>query len=122
MRPTVAGDLDPDVRRLDVAVQDTEHLGLVKRQGHVADDGDLVVQRAASRQIAERPAVDELHRDVGSPVDLADLEDLADVRMIDARLRARLLEQAHRRRSMDDDTPCPREPARPGASAWHTSN
>ena len=69
---------------------------LVQRARDVADGLHLLVQRHALRGLAERAALDELHGDVRLALDLADLEHLADARVLDAGLRPRLLEQAQR--------------------------
>src|SRR5438309_2009592 len=46
-----------------------------------------------SRDLRERLAVDELHHDVEDAVLLAEIEDVRDVRMLDARRDARLVEE-----------------------------
>src|SRR5262249_20102392 len=56
-----------------------------------------LVERHLLGRLQERPALDELHGDVRFARHLADLEHLADVRVVDARLCARLLQEALRR-------------------------
>jgi hypothetical protein len=91
----VGGALDEDVAGLDVAVEDAELVGLVEGDGAVAEDHDLVMQRQLEA-VAQRLAGDQFHGDVGLALDLADLEDLADVGVVDAGLGAGLAEQAGR--------------------------
>ena len=55
-------------------------------------------QRAAPQALGERLALEQLHRDEQLAAVLADLVDLADVRMIDARGGARLAPEALARR------------------------
>ena len=70
--------------------------GLVRPREPVGDlDGELEEplhgERAGGEQLAERLALDELHRDVGQRARGADLIDRDDVRMVERRHRARFL-------------------------------
>ena len=73
--------------------------GLVRareRVGHLAGLGEQATKRSrAFRElIAQRPPVDELHRDVRRVVGAADLVDRDDARMVERRGRSRLLLEA----------------------------
>jgi hypothetical protein len=97
-RPLLRGALlDHDVRGLDVAVDDAEQVRRVHGLGDRLDHVHLLLDRHRLRGLGERQAVDELHGDVRLAGDLPHLEHLADVRVVDARLGAGLLEEAHRR-------------------------
>ena len=77
-----------DVRRLEVAMDDAARVqrGEARRgcRGRSATASERA-QRAASQPLGERFALEQLHRDEQPAVVLADLVDLADVRMVDAR-------------------------------------
>ncbi len=59
-------------------------MGFSERRNNLAAQGDGLVecQRPARQAGGERLALDQLHRDVQIPVDLANLVDRADVRVI----------------------------------------
>ena len=89
--------LDEDVGRLDVAMHQPLAMRGVERVGHVADDGDALLARHLLATARERLALDELQRDERQLVrQLADAVDLAHVGVLDARLRARLVDQPRR--------------------------
>ena len=68
----------------------------VQRLADVAHHLHPLDARHRLRGLAQRLAVDELERDERVAVELADAVDLADVRMLDARLGPRLLHQPAR--------------------------
>ena len=83
---------DHDVLGLQVAVDDA---GLVRlreaaRDLHREIERLLDGQRSAVDEVAQRPAVDELHREIRRGTGLADFEDRDDVRMIQRGRGARL--------------------------------
>ena len=90
----VAALFDHDVRRLQVAVDEAEPVRRVNGIGDVVHDRDLLLQRQRRRGARQRAPVDELHADVRAAGDLADLVHLADVRVLDARLRTRFVQKA----------------------------
>ena len=97
---------EPEVEDLDVAVlRDHQVLGLQipvddsgrVRLGEALGDLDAVVEQLFRRQgiarddeLAQRLALDELHRDVEGTVGLADVVDREDVRVVQRRCGARL--------------------------------
>ncbi len=83
-----------DVPRLQVAVDQPRPVGGVNGPRHVPQEPDLVLQRQLLGQLPQAAAVDELHGDVGAPLDLADLVDLADVRVVHPRLGPGLAQEA----------------------------
>jgi hypothetical protein len=84
------------VRRLDVAVDDAPGV----RAAETAGDLDRDVERERERQrtaldpLLDRLAFVERHHDEGLAVALLDRVDRADVRMVEGRRRARLLQEA----------------------------
>src|SRR5436190_828919 len=62
--------------------------------GDLADQAHALLDRQGVAQLGEAAPLDVLHGDVRPAVDLADLVDLADVGMLDARLGARLAQEA----------------------------
>ncbi len=103
-----AVDADEDVLRRDVAVHDAERVvvvvlelvGGVEPREHVDDDAQAHLRRKAQarlrgarEQATERVALHVLHDDVVALVARANLEDGNDVRVVDARGEARLLQE-----------------------------
>ena len=103
-----AVDADQDVLRRDVAVDEVEQLVVVvpelvrgvqagERVEHDADDDGhrnaLAARRGARQEARQRVALDVLHHEVVAAVAGADLEDGDDVRMVDRRREARLVEE-----------------------------
>ena len=91
---------DQNVRRLDVAMDDAELMGMSEAARDLRHDGDGVLDRERSllHALRQRSALIERHGEEEAAVTgLADVEDGADVRMIESRGRARLGEQAPRR-------------------------
>lgn len=84
------------VLHLEVSVHDAVLVGVRQR----ARGLDSVAQHRVGRQagraddVAQRPALHELHRDEGRTIDVAHIEDSADVRMIQGRSGPRLGQQA----------------------------
>ena len=71
-----------DVRRLDVAVDDAEPVGIIERAGDLgADPGDGLERHPArlAQMLVERDAVEQFHGDIGKAVRLADVVDGDDV-------------------------------------------
>jgi hypothetical protein len=85
---------DHDVGGLHVAVDEPQRVRRVDGVGHLGHDADDLFLGHPRGRLAERGAVDVLHRDVRTTVQLADLVDLADVRVMDARLHAGLVQPA----------------------------
>ena len=101
---------DEDVLRRDVAVDDAEELARRVRRSSCAAcspphasarmrrttpvrDRRRPCARQRAMQLRERVAVDLLHHEVEDVVLLAEVEDLRDVRVLDARRDARLVEE-----------------------------
>ena len=87
---------DEHVGRLEIAMDDAARVDRAKRGEHLRRDryrlGDA--ERAARQPLGERLAFEQFHREEQVVAILADVVDLADVRMIDARGRARLPPQS----------------------------
>ncbi len=87
---------DQDIARFDVQVNHPEPAGVLQRPRHLQDDrARLFVGQTAAfldhgRQTA---AVHEFHGEIEAPRGLADVNRLDDVRMVQARRRARLFEE-----------------------------
>jgi hypothetical protein len=58
-------------------------MGFMQRQCGIVDDLDFMMKTQAGPRRIQRSSGDELHRDVGFAVDLADFVDPADVGMIE---------------------------------------
>jgi hypothetical protein len=84
------------VRRLEVAVDQAAVVQRRQRGEHAERDRQRVrdAERAALQAIGQRLALEQLHGDEQRARILADLVDLADVRMVDARRRPRLAPEA----------------------------
>jgi hypothetical protein len=82
----VIESIDEDVRRLQIAMNDLPFMREVNRTRNVTDDRHLLLERELRRELFERLRIDPLHRDVETIALLSDIEDTADVRMIDPRL------------------------------------
>ena len=78
---------EEDVRRLQVAVHDPARVERLERGQHRERDRHRLrhAQRPALQPLAERLAFEQLHRDEELPLVLADVVELADVRVVDAR-------------------------------------
>jgi hypothetical protein len=76
-----------DVGRLDVAVHQPGPVGGVERRRDLLDDVHRAfgLQRAGSQERVQVDAVDEPHGDVEASVDLADVVDRHDVRVVESR-------------------------------------
>ncbi len=76
-----------DVRGLDVAVQHAVGVGVGERLGDLADEGDRAsrVHRPGRDEPVEPDTVDEPHVDVEPPVDLPEVVDGDDVRVLQPR-------------------------------------
>src|SRR5207302_10096769 len=87
---------DVDVRRLQIAVDDALGMGGAERRRELAADVDHALNRKTLASHAGRKtlALDVLHDDERGAVVLDDVVDRRDVRMRDARGRARLVEDA----------------------------
>ena len=70
--------------------------------GDLADEIHFLLERQRRGDAVERDAVNLLHGDVAVPGDLADLEHLADGRMIDARLGPSLALESFQRSGVGD--------------------
>jgi hypothetical protein len=92
-RPVLAA-LDEHVAGLHVPVDDAEPVRFVDRERHLLNDADLLLQRERRAHLVERVAVHVTHHDERDVVGHAGLEHLAYVRVEDAGLRARLLQEA----------------------------
>ena len=79
--PPVGGD--QDVRRLDVAMDDTVRVGVVEGRGEVAEDAQelLCVHAVLPDQVGERPPGDVLHHDQDAVVARDRVEDRDEVRV-----------------------------------------
>ena len=88
--------VDQDVAGLDVAVDDPRRVGGAERQRDVACDprgiGDLE-PTPVGQQALERPAVDPFHDDEGHPVRDVEVANADNVRVVQRRRRARILEE-----------------------------
>jgi hypothetical protein len=87
---------DHDVVGLEVAVLDPCRVRLGERVGHLHGDLERLARRElpAGQQVAQRAALDQLHRDPGDTRVLADVEHRDDVRVVERGGRARLLLEA----------------------------
>src|SRR6266705_2999926 len=77
---------DADVRWLDVAVNDAALVGERQTGKNVDDDVELRLQRkrlARLQQPFQIDSIDELHSDEQMPIDIAEVEDGDDVRMLE---------------------------------------
>jgi hypothetical protein len=83
-----------DVAGLEVPVDEAGGVGGVDRARHGREQGHDLSPREAGDCLVETDAIDVLHRDVGVALDLARLEHLANVRVIDPRLGASFAQQA----------------------------
>ena len=91
-----------DVVRLDISVDQPLPVSSIQTLGRLRDD----IRRSSRRKPANRPqqcleveALDETHREVQTPIDLAEVIDIDDVRMINGGGDPRLpLEQLPERR------------------------
>ena len=73
---------EQDVRWLDVAMDDAVAVRIGERAGELDADGEHPIAREAAlllQYLVERAAFDELHRDIGDVVGLADVVDRRDV-------------------------------------------
>ena len=90
----VAVGPDHHVVRLDVAVDDLRGVRDRQRFGDLPRDADGAFERQAlRRQLPQRRALDELHRDVAIGVDDAGLVDGDDVGVVERRGERRLAQQ-----------------------------
>ncbi len=88
---------EQDVRGLDVAVHDAARMRIGERVGHLhAERQDALIGHAALRleHLVERPAGDQLHRDIGDAIGLADVVDRRDIGMAERAGRGRLAQEA----------------------------
>ena len=83
---------DENVCRLDVAMDDAFRVRSVKAVGNLDGELEQLIDRQQMRpnQLTERPAFDELHRDERVALVLSYFINCADVRVVEARCRARL--------------------------------
>jgi hypothetical protein len=89
--------LQPEVRRLDVAVDHAALVGCLQSQGCLppdADDLDKRQLRLTLHAFVERLSFQELHGDEGRAAILADLVDMDDVVVLDRRGRLRFAQEA----------------------------
>jgi hypothetical protein len=86
---------DEDIRGLDVAVDDLARMRRVQRVCHLNRDVDEHVHRHrfSVDQVAERLAFEQLHGDELRALELVDLVDGADVRVVQRRRRARFTQK-----------------------------
>ena len=84
-----------DVRRLQVAMDDTPPMRVVQRRGDLYTPPDDVPgrRRRASDDLAQRVALDELEHDERQPVDVLHFVHAADVGVPELRCVLRLLQQ-----------------------------
>ncbi len=90
--------VDHHVRRLDVAVDDARRVRELERLAQLAHDAHALLQVEALvriEEVLELLALDELHDEVGNFVLLAEVVDLDDVRMVEARHGLRFAHEAH---------------------------
>ena len=88
---------DHHVLGLQVAVHDAGRVGFRKTLGDLDSEVEQPLggkRLARGDQLAQGPALDHLHRDVGGPVGLTDVVDRQDVGMVESRGGARLLLEA----------------------------
>jgi hypothetical protein len=83
-------------------VDQTEAVGRVDRLRHLLQEQDPLLEAELPGRRVQRPALHELHGDVGEAARFADLVDLADVGVVHARLDLRLPDQARRQVRMRD--------------------
>ena len=86
-----------DVLRLDVAMDHAQPVGVAEGIGHLASDGDGVVDRELSfalEPVPQRLARHERHHVVQQAVGLAAVEERQDVRMLESRGRPNLGQKA----------------------------
>ena len=95
-----------DVLGLEIAMHDAVGLRAAQRAGDLQGDGDGARRRHAARArqlVAQRPPLEELRRDEGLPVEIADVVEPHRVRVLDGRREVHLLHEAV------DDLPLTRE-------------
>ena len=84
----VAGP-DEDIGRLDVAVDDALVVDVVERQRHLQQGVEHGLDAAAG-QAGDRPALEQLHREKRPAVQLAVVEDVETMRVVQRRQRSEL--------------------------------
>jgi hypothetical protein len=91
-----AAGLDVHVARLEVPVHDSPGVREGEPLAQLLHDRELLAEVGGARadQVAQVPALEQLHRHVGEPVLLAEVVDGDDVRVVEPRRRLRLVPEA----------------------------
>ncbi len=81
----MAGRVQQDVLRLDIAMDDAARMGILKRGTHLPEHVQrfLNVQRAGLHSLAERHAIDVFHGDEVEAGLTTDIVDAYDIRLIE---------------------------------------